>query len=236
MTAALIILAAVVLILLIPIGVSGGWDFGEIGLTILVGPLKLRLLPKKPPKPGKEKKPKAPKAKKDKPKKPRGSITFQTITDYARLGVRALGRFRRRLCIRKLKIWYLAAASDPCDAAVAYGRANAAIAELLSLLHAAFEVKEQDVRLRVDFSEEKSQFSVGGELTIRFGQILFVGLCALIDFLKIMIKQRKKAKLNSERNDENGEASHRRDDGNNDVEDQGNGGREHDRGHAYHNA
>ena len=240
MTAVLIILLVLLLLLSLPVGVSGGYDFGELLLALKIGPVRLQLLPRKLKKPKKAKQEKHGSEKKKKKEKasrlPIPALSFQMITDYVRLGVRTLRRLRHRLRISDLRIWYLAAAEDPSDAALAYGRAHAAVAELLAILHAAFDVRDQDVRLRVDFTETKNQFSVSGTVTIRIGQLLTVAIAALIDFLKILLRQRREAKLKSERTDKYGEPSHRRDDGDDNVKDQGNGGREHDRGHACHNA
>ncbi|MGI6029404.1 MAG: hypothetical protein ACOX81_08340 [Candidatus Heteroscillospira sp.] len=237
MRTVLILLAVLVGIMLIPVGVSGGWHFDRAELKILIGPLRLRLLPrkaKKKPETAKKEKPK--KKKTPKPEKEKPPFTFAVLMDYVRLGTGALNRLRIRLRVNELRIWYQAAADDPCRAAMAYGRANAAVNQLLALLHAALDIREQDVRLRVDFTETRPIFSVGGTVTIRIGQMLIIGVWALCGFVRIQIKQKKLLKLKSERTDENGEASHRRDDGNNDVEDKGNGGCEYHRGRANNNA
>jgi len=237
LTALYIILAVLVLIMLLPVGVSGGYDFGDVSLKVVAGPVKIQLLPKKEKKKDKPKKEKkAKKPKKEKAKKKLPPFTLEIITEYIRLVTGALNRFRRKLSIDHLKLWYLAAADDPCDAALAYGRANAAVLGLMEALNLAFNIKEQDIRLRVDFTEEKPQFSLGGQLTIRIGQMLLIAIIAAFQFLRVFMKQKKLQKLKAERIDENGEASHRRNDGSHNVEDQGNGGREHHSGHAHNNA
>lgn len=237
MTALYIILVVIVLILLMPVGVSGGYDFGDVLLKIVAGPVKIQLLPKKAKKgKAKPKKEKAQKAKKDKPKKARPKITIEFITQLVSLGTRALNRFRKKLSIDHLRIWYLVASDDPCDAAMNYGKANAAVAALRDVLYNAFNVKDEDIRLRVDFTEEKSQFSVMGQMTIRIGQLMFIALCAAVGFLKIILKQRKQNKLKAERIDKNGEASHRRNDGDHNVQNQGNGGCKHHSGHSHNHA
>ena len=236
MTALYIILVVIVLILLMPVGVDGGYDFGDVRLKIVAGPAKIQFLPKKEKKKGKEKKEKAPKAKKEKKPKAKPQMDFAFITELVRLGLRALNRFRKKLNIDHLQIWYLAAADDPCDAAMAYGKASAAVSLLRDIIYNAFNVKDEDIRLRVDFTEEKPQFSVMAQLTIRIGQILFIALCAGIGFLQIILKQRKQNKLKAERIDKNGEASYRRNDGDHNVQDKGNGGCEHSSGHTHNNA
>jgi len=237
LTALYIILAILILILILPVGVSGGYDFGDVSLKVVAGPVKIQLLPKKEKKKDKPKKvKKAKKPKKEKAKKKLPPFTLELITEYVRLLTGVLNRFRKKLSIDHLRIWYLAAADDPYDAAVSYGRANAAILALIEALNLAFNIKEQDVRLRVDFTEDKPQFAVTGQLTIRIGQILLIVLIAAFQFLKVFMKQKKLQKIKAERIDENGEASHRRNDGDHNVEDQGNGGRKHHSGHAHNNA
>ncbi len=238
MTVLIIIIALIAALLFLPVGVSGAYDFGEASLKILVGPAKIALLPrkKKEPSPGTEKPKKKKKGKKEKPHKEKAPITFEIIRDYIRLAVDALNRFRVRLTIRDVHIWYLAAAKDPCDAALSYGRSAAAVTGLMDILRCGFNVQKEDLRFAVDFLEEKPRFGVGGTLTIRIGQVLYIGLRAGIDFLKIVFKQRRLRKIKSERTDEYGDASSRRNDGDHDVQDQGDGGRQHHRRHADHHA
>jgi len=236
MTVLFIISALIAALLLLPVGVSGAYDFGEASLQVLIGPVKLTLLPKKPKASTGTDRPKKKKEKKDGPPKGRAPITFEIVRDYVRLATDALNRFRMRLTIREVHVWYLAAAKDPCDAALRYGAAAAAVTGLMDILRCAFDVRNEDLRFAVDFLEEKPRFGVGGALTIRVGQLLYIGLRAGIDFLKIVLKQRRLRKIKSERNDDYGDASSRRNDGDHDVQDQGNGGRQHHRRYADHHA
>ena len=226
MTVLIVILAALFIILLLPIGVVGGYDFGDVELKVIAGPVKIQVYPKKtrknkPEKPALQKKQK--KKAKAKTKKPKPVMTLEIITEYVRLGTRALGRLRRKLSINRLQFYYLSAGEDPFGAAVSYGIANAAVANILSMLHCAFNIKEQDVRIRVDFLEPQPKFSFGADMTIRIWEVLYIGVCALIAFLKILKKQKYLKKLTNEGTDGNGETSNSRHDGNHDVKDKGNG-------------
>ncbi|MGE4352664.1 MAG: DUF2953 domain-containing protein [Oscillospiraceae bacterium] len=240
MTVLIVILAVLAVILLIPVGVVGGYDFGDIELKIIAGPVKIRIFPRKPKaeKPAEVKEKKAKKEKPEKPKKLKKPkpLTLDILTDYIRLGTKVLGKFRRKLSINQLRFYYLVAGADPYEAAVNYGAANAATANILSLLHAAFHIKRQDVRIRVDFLAPKPQLSIGADMTIRLWEILSVGVVALIGFLKILNKQKKRQKLTAERTDRNGEKSDRGNDGDHNVKNKGNGGCQHHCGDACNNA
>ena len=224
--AALILLG----ILLLPLGVSGSAGTEGMSLAANIGPVKLRLLPRP------ERRPKKPK-KKDSSKKAKAKkkITAEQIFAYIPVGARAFGRFRRKLRVDELRLWYQASSDDPADAALCYGRACAAAGTALGALSAAFDIRERDVRVSVDFSGDGQRILAGGKMSIRVWQLLYVGAASAIDFLRATKRLDNKHKIKSERNEGNG-TSDRRYDGEDHVENKGDGGRQHHRGDAYNNA
>ena len=140
------------------------YDQGEASLWVQYGPLKLQIYPPKPPKteeseaPKKGKKPRTPKKEKNAeytPEKGKLSISAEQIL-YALetlppiLG-RALDRTRRSIRVRPLKIHLLIAGGDPAGTALLYGRAQAALAAGMPFLRQAVHIREEDIRLFLDF-------------------------------------------------------------------------------------
>lgn len=198
----LIIAIIIVAILQIPVGVVGGYDFGEAHLKIKVSAIKYQLLPKKP-----RKKKRVKKEKKEKnieeAKKEKKSFSKEQILDLIPIGLSALDKFRKKLNINRLQIYYLVAGEDPVVVARNYAAATGLIANILASLHCVLNIKDKDIRINFDFLEEKSQISAGIDLTIKIWQILFIAAFAGIKFIKIQKKYKDKTETKEERENEN---------------------------------
>ncbi len=195
----LIALAVLVGLAVLPLGVSA--VYGEAGaqVAIIAGPVHIRLFPK-----NKKKKPEKPKEKKEKPAKPAKSAppaenkeTGGSITDFLPLVRTALdfvGEFRRKLRVNDLQLRLTMAGDDPCDLGVNYGRAWAAVGNLMPRLERLFVIKKRDIRVDCDFTAEKTTIFARLDLTITLGRLLSLavryGVRALREFLAIQ-KQRK---------------------------------------------
>ena len=121
--------------------------------------------------------------------------------DYARSFlpiVLDLGRhFFRKLQIDTLRMILTVGDSDPADAAMLYGRANAALGALWYPLTNTFCVKDGSARVELDFDDSKTDLYVQAALSLKIGQILWIGLYfglrALGAFLSVRSRQKKKA-------------------------------------------
>lgn len=194
------LLLLLVIVLLIPARVRFSYDRGELALWVRFGPLKLQILPKKesPQAETQEKKPK--KDKKGAPKKekkPKAKINreqiFYTLETLPPILGRALRRTGRRLRIQPLKVHLLIAGPDPAAAAELYGRLEAALNAALPVLHRVIRIREQDIRLFLDFQEERMDCiaDVGGSL--RPWDLVSVGVRAGGSLLKWFLGFRKLA-------------------------------------------
>ena len=109
-----------------------------------------------------------------------------------------LGNFRRKLRINHLEIKLIMAGDDPCDLAVNYGRAWAAVGNLLPKLEQWFVIKKRDIEVECDFTVSEMLIIAGLDLTITLGRLLAAVLRfafrALVTFLKIMKKRKGGAK------------------------------------------
>ena len=207
------------LLAILPLGVSVKYDEDGAVVKVIAGPVKITLFPR-PKKDKKEKKqkktdPESPKEpekqdeatkieqtakepsskteKKEKPAKKSGG----PITDFlplVQIALDMLGAFRRRLRLNVLELKLIMAADDPCDLAVNYGRAWAAVGNLMPRLERVFVIKKRNIEVECDFETSQTKVIARLDLTITLGRIITTvvvyGVKALIEFLKIKNKRK----------------------------------------------
>lgn len=191
-------LAVIVLLAILPIGI--GARYNDQGATVwaCIGPLRIGVYPsKKKPKEKKQKqkkqqkqsKPSPKSAKKDKPKEKSGG----SLRDFIPLVEIALDFisefFTRKLRVKRLELKVTMAGDDPCDLAVNYGRAWAALGNLWPRLEELLIIKKRDVQLQCDFTSSETKIYTCVELTITLGRLVSLavryGWKALREYLKI---------------------------------------------------
>lgn len=189
----LIALAILLLIWFLPLGVQAIYSADGPLASLLLGPIKIRLYPKK-----KKQNPEAPDIKKkEQPAVAKGHKTEKksggSVTDFfplVRLVLDFLNGIRRKLLVKRLELKLTMAGSDPCDLAVNYGRAWAAVGALYPQLERVFTIKRRDVDVACDFTSEQTKIYARLDITITVGRILSLGVVhgvrILREFLKIM--------------------------------------------------
>lgn len=193
MIALCIILAILVIIALMPVGVRARYDEDGPVAWIRVGPFRIKLYPL----PKKEKKEKnKPKQKKTVEETPQQQAAkggnFELIKQILPHGITAVKRFFKGLGIDKLTVYYQIADEDPAKAAMQYGYGWAAIGVVTGLIENAFNVKSRDLQVFVNFKPEaKSRIFILAELTISVGRIFSIAFGFGIEFLRIILKNRK---------------------------------------------
>ena len=218
----LITLGILTLLAVLPVGVSVKYDSDGPLVRLIVGPIKMTLFPR----PKKEKQPKKEKKKTEnqtetpepvkkqaqtnarpspaeKPKEQKktgGKLTdflplVRTVLDF-------LGDFRRKLRVDLLELKLVMAAEDPCDLAVNYGRAWAAVGNLMPKLEKFLVIKKRNIEVECDFEADEPLVVARLDLTITLGRLLAAvfkfAFRALIQFLKIM-KNRKGGAVNEQK-------------------------------------
>lgn len=195
----LITLGILVLLAVLPLGIHIRYDEdGALG-KLIAGPIRILLFPrpkkekpKKEPKPKKKKKAAAPAAPKPKEKKKGGPITdFLPLVDVA-LGF--LNGFRKKLRVNCLELKIVMAGSDPCDLAVNYGKAWAALGNLQPLLERVLVIQKRNIELECDFVASTTLVTARVDITITLGRLLALvavaGFRAVKELLKIMKKRK----------------------------------------------
>ena len=195
------LIAAGILLLigLTPVGVSLIYGQDGLFLNLLAGILRFRLYPrtKKEKKSKPEKKPAAKQQPTTSRRPSEKQKTGGKLTDFIPLLETAmdfLGSFRKKLRVRCLQLDLVMAGDDPCDLAVNYGKAWAAVGNLMPLLEQVFVIRKRNVQVNCDFTADATVIYLRLDVTITVGRILGLGIKygvqAIIKYLKIM-KMRK---------------------------------------------
>ena len=204
----LIMLGILTLLAVLPLGVSLKYNADGAFVRLILGPIRLTLFPTKP----KDKKEKLKKEKKAKgevkakkkasaepmPEKPRippkeepekgGSWTdflplVQIVLDF-------LGDFRRKLRVNRMDLKLVMAAEDPCDLALNYGRAWAAVGNLMPQLEKIFGSQKRDVEVECDFTASETKVIARLEITLTLGRLLSLVAVYAVRGLKEFIQFR----------------------------------------------
>lgn len=216
----LITFAILFLLAILPLGVSVRYDSAGPVIRILAGPVKLTILPKKEKKPKKKKqaapepetepKPELPRPEPAKeqippPREPRRSVAPETEqgtmggswTDFlplVKVALDLLGDFRRKLRLNVLELKLIMAGGDPCNLAISYGRAWAAVGNLMPHLDRLFVIKKRDVEVECDFTASQTLVIARLDITITLGRLTGLLVRYAIRGLKEFLKIRKKRK------------------------------------------
>lgn len=209
----LITLGVVIVLAVLPLGVNVNYDDHGALVRIIAGPFKITVFPgapkeKKEKKSRKQKKTASRTATSDGPQPPKPpepakqeKKSTQTkggsLLDFlplVKLGFQFLGDFRRKLRLNHLYLKLVMAADDPCDLAVNYGQAWAAVGNLMPQLERIFVIKKRDVAVECDFTASETLITARLDVTITLGRLLGLvfgyAIRALVQFLKIKKKRK----------------------------------------------
>lgn len=195
----LIGLGIVVLLAVLPLGVRIRYDCDGIAVTVLAGPVRILVFPrpkkekKKKEKPKPEKKKTAP-SEKEPPKKEKAGGSLTDFLPLVKLALELLNSFRRKLRVDNLRLKLVLAGDDPCDLAVNYGRAWAALGNLLPRLERVLVIRKRDLNVECDFTADSTVVTAGLDITITLGRLIALavvyGLRGLKEFLSISKKRK----------------------------------------------
>ena len=204
---------------ILPLGASVKYDDAGPLVRIIAGPIRITVFPMKKkdksqkkvsqkaetkpdsePAPGTEApmtlpRDSAPEKENAKMEKKGGSVL--DFLPLVKLAFSFLGEFRRRLRLDHLEMKLILAGDDPCDLAVNYGRAWAALGNLMPRLEKWFVIKKRDLAVECDFTAQETKIFARLDITITLGRIIALvagySVRALKEFLKIQ-KLRKQSK------------------------------------------
>ncbi len=178
----LIALGLLILIGFLPLGVRIRYNAEGARVILIAGPAKITLVPARK----KEKKPKKEPQKQTKteeklptdpppaPKPEKKKESGGPITDFLPLVKVALdfvGEFITRLRFDNLELKLIMAGDDKCALATNYGRAWAALGNLLPLLDNVLNIKKRNLEIECDFVAAQTTVIAAADVTITIGRI-----------------------------------------------------------------
>jgi hypothetical protein len=190
------ILAALLLgVLLIPIGVTAGYDELGVRVFLKIGPFRIRLYPamKTTDKKKAEKRSSKEKTSAEAPKEEAGGKLSDFIP-LLRTLFNFLGDLRRRITVKDLQLKLTIAGGDPCDMSIHYGRAWASIGGLLPQLERLFKIKKRNIAVACDYVAEETIVQGYLHISIMLIRLLSLVLCYGVRIIKqyIRIKNNRK--------------------------------------------
>lgn len=184
----LAVLVVLWLLSLIRLGAVVRYGPEGLAVTAIAGPLRLRVFPvkrkkrKKPKKEKPEKKRKPPKAK----EKPAGKPgTLARLMRLLPVVVEAAGALKRKIRIDDLELSLAWGGGNAADAAIGYGRANAAIGMIWPVFDHNFKVKNFGFHTELDYGRTEPAVDLYAAVTITVGQAVAFGLRFGIKALRI---------------------------------------------------
>ena len=209
----LIALGVIALLAVLPLGVSVRYDSEGPLVRVLAGPIRITVFPRpkeikkvkkesKKELPQKEvassepsgKNPEPPSKPKEAKTKEETGGSFQDFLPLVKLAFSFLGDFRRKLRLNHLELKLIMAGGDPANLAINYGRAWAAVGNLMPQLDRLFVIKKRNIEVECDFTGSETLIIAGLDLTITLGRLLALvavyAIRALKEFLNIK-KNRK---------------------------------------------
>lgn len=204
----LIAFVIIFLLAILPLGASVKYNADGPLVRIIAGPVRFTVFPMKK-KEKKEKKPKEKKKKEKKQKPPKEAKKGKakpkeekkekggSILDFlplVQVGLDLLNDFRWKLRLNRLELKLIMAADDPADLGMNYGKAWAAVGNLVPMLERSFVIKKKDIEVECDFTTSETLIIARLDITITLGRIIALvvvnGIRGLREFLKIMKKRK----------------------------------------------
>lgn len=194
-----VVLLAAAVLLLIPLNLRVSYESGTVHVwlryaskTMILHPANEEKEEQTEPEKQNTVKSGAKKHKKEK-KKPNWEQISYSLDVLPRVLLRALRRTGRRIVITPLKLHILVAGTDPADTAVLYGKLQGVLAATLPSIHKAVRIREQDIRLFLDFTEERMDCIADLGIRIRPWDMLAVALSAMGGIIKWYFGFKKRA-------------------------------------------
>lgn len=177
------LIGALVLLIIgcLPVGVFFRYDSEGWASRLCLGPIRLKFPAGNEKKQDDKDDTQTPAEKKDrkassgshKPEKKSGG----SLTDFlplVQVALDFLGDSIHHLRIRNLQVKLVLAGDDPCDLAVNYGRAWAAVGNIMPVLENHLHTCKREVDVQCDFSAEETTISASATVTVTVGRGLYL--------------------------------------------------------------
>jgi len=201
MLALAIVLSVLILIALLRFGVIV--EYSEVGLKLWakIAFLKFRLLDE-----DKYRKPKKKKKKKDKEKKINiAELKPGSLNEFMEI-LRTVGnvfnRFRRRLLIKQLILYYTSASENAANTAMQFGAASAVFETIVPAIKRNFRVRRLDLRAAADFTSTTQKIYAKINVSLAVWEVFYIAFALMPLIISIFRKKpdRNKDKAKSKNN------------------------------------
>lgn len=182
----LIALAVIAVTLFLPLGFSAIYRQSDPGVWLLIGPFKFRVFPGNK----KEKSAEQQKASKTGDSQSKGG-SYQNFQPIVRTIIEFLGEFRQKIRVKRLELKVILAGGDPSDLAVNYGRAWAALGNLMPHLERLFVIKKRNLEVECDFVADETLIYARIDATISVIKTLHLLSRHGIKILKNLLELKK---------------------------------------------
>lgn len=179
---------------MLPVGIRGLYRDSEAGVWLLVGPLKFRLYPTKPKEENRTSQPK----KKTANSNGKKGGKLQDFLPLARTVLDFLNQLRTKVGVKNLELKVILAGDDPCDLAVNYGRAWAALGNLMPQLDRALKIRKRNIEVECDFTAETTRVYAKVDATVSVARALHLGGRYGVKIIKDILKLKKLRKGGAE--------------------------------------
>lgn len=196
MKALAIVLGALLLLGFLPMGAYARYDRLGPYCVLILGPVRLRLLPQKEKKKGKKPKERTrtPKEKKEREKQPIGGL-IRDFYPFVKLGLELLSCFFRKLQVKVLTLHVgFGGAGDPAKAAINYGRAWAAIGSLMPQLRSLLRIGKENVSASCDFTTGEMTVFAECKAVFFLGDLIAMAIRYGLRVLKLLLAMKKRKK------------------------------------------
>ena len=171
----LIILLSLLLIGMIPVGISAGYNNGDAQVAIVFGFLRFPLYPAE----SRKKKPSS--AKKQKKEEFQSHVQIKkkkrNLTEYfplVQVVFDFLKDFHAKLKIKDLRFKAILGGGDPCNLGINYGRACAALGSIMPILESYFTIKNRNIEIACDYTVDTTYISGYICITLNVFQLLAI--------------------------------------------------------------
>lgn len=154
----LIALGVLILLALLPVGISARYDSCGARAYFKLGPIRFRLTlndKDDDEHEGALKRKKKPAKRSDDEQTEQGGLLEQ-FRPLLRSVLDFLCELRLRIRVKRLELKVILAGDDPCDLAINYGRAWAALGNLMPQLERFLVIKKRNLEVECDFTSEKT--------------------------------------------------------------------------------
>ena len=157
----LIALAVLLVLLFLPFGVCAIYRQSNVGIWLLIGPFKFRVFPGNKKQNNTEQK----SADETENNASKGG-NLQGFQPAVRAIFQFLEEFRKKIRVKNLELHLVLAGDDPSDLAMNYGRAWAAVGNLIPHLERFLVIKKQNIQMECDFLADQTRVYARLDATI----------------------------------------------------------------------